>query len=85
MVIWSLGKLKGLKMYAALDYFFLITFSSLVIPFTTMRIALAEFKRIYRDSLMEHSQKDPSTSVMSAFFLRKENVLGHFKRHLSLE
>ena len=69
-------------MYATLDYFFLITFSSLVIPFTTMRIAL---KRIYRDSLMEHSQKDPSTSVMSAFFLRKENVLGHFKRHLSLE
>lgn len=78
MVIWSFGKLKALKMYAALDYFFLITFSSLVITFTTMRIALTEFKRIYHDSLIEHLQKDPSTSVMSASFLRKENVLGHY-------
>lgn len=78
LVIWLLAKLKGLKMCAALDYFFLITFSSLVIPFTTMRIALPELKKIYHESLMEHSQKDPSTSVMSASFLRKENILGHY-------
>ena len=65
-------------MCATLDYFFLIIFSSLVIPFTTMRTALTELKKIYHESLIEHSQKDPSTSLVSASFLRKENVLGHY-------
>ena len=71
--VYSFGKLKNLKMYVAPAVFlsscvsaFLFAFSSLVILFSMVRIALKEFKRTFCDHLIKHSEKDPSTSVMLA-------------------